>query len=120
MNDSEQDKLITKFFKENRFEVENIDFSRKVMHKIRRGSPEIISYISAFVGGVVCCATLFMFDGKEVVYKIFKKFLSLWLDTADEILLMSETKLFISIIGVFIALFVIIHQLKSDYKIDKQ
>ena len=43
MNDSEQDKLISKFLKENRFEVENIDFSRKVMRKIRRGSPKLIS-----------------------------------------------------------------------------
>ncbi|MBO7213561.1 MAG: DUF5056 domain-containing protein [Rikenellaceae bacterium] len=116
MNDSEQDKLISKFLKENRFEVENIDFSRKVMRKIRRGSPKLISYISAFVGGVVSCSILFLFDGKEVVYKIFKKFVSLWLSTADEILLMSETKLIISLIGIVITLIVVAYQLKSDYK----
>ncbi|MBO5873942.1 MAG: DUF5056 domain-containing protein [Rikenellaceae bacterium] len=117
MNDSEQDKLISKFLKENRYEVENVDFSRKVMRKVRRLSPEIISNLLSFMGGVACCVVFFMFNGEQIIYRLFGKFISLWINGADQIILMSETKLIISLVGIFITLGVIVYQLKSDYKI---
>ena len=87
------------------------------MRKIRRLSPEIITYLMSFIGGVICCVLLFTFRGEQIIYNTLSKFIAIWLKTADKITLMSETQLILSAIGVVLTFIVIIYQLKSDYKI---
>jgi hypothetical protein len=70
---SKDDMLISKFMKENRHEIENIDFSHKVVSKIKRQDFAVIAYIISFIGGAACCVVFFMFDGSKIIYNTLLK-----------------------------------------------
>ena len=70
---SKDDMLISKFMKENRHAIENIDFSHKVVSKIKRQDFAVIAYIISFIGGAACCVVFFMFDGSKIIYNTLLK-----------------------------------------------
>lgn len=111
---SKDDLLISKFMKENRQEIENIDFSRKIVNKVKPTKNIYLAYLVSFIGGAICCTIFFIFDGTKTIYNLLQNIYNAYLSLAAETLQLPILKLAIISLAVCVSAIIISRQYLSS------
>lgn len=70
MTETDNDKLLNRFFKENKKEIEDFEFSRRVMRKLPGYEKKLATIWTIFCSGIAI-ALFFIFDGIDAFTRIF-------------------------------------------------
>lgn len=70
MTETDNDKLLNQFFKENKKEIEDFGFSRRVMRKLPGYGKKLATIWTIFCSGIAI-ALFFIFDGIDAFTRIF-------------------------------------------------
>lgn len=77
MEEIDKDKLIERFLRENKKEVEDFGFSRRVMHRLPRRGDKLAKLWAVFCTAVAV-ALFFIYDGFGAIEKLFAGWLGMF------------------------------------------
>lgn len=78
MVETDKDKIIECFLKENKKEIDDFGFSRRVMHRLSRNS-NMLANVWILFCSIIAIALFIIFDGVAIVQKWFASLLEIFI-----------------------------------------